>query len=404
MLIKIAWRNIWRKKTRSLIIISAVTLGIWAIVFISGFEFGFVDQVFDDSINHYCSDIQIHNPDFSKNNEIQYQVAEPEKILQKLDQQPEVKASSARVVIMGMVSSPTAATGAKISGIMPEREKKLTAFNTFVKEGSYFGDGKPNSVLIGEKLATKLKVKLHSKIVITFADKKGNIQAGAFRVCGLYKTLNSKKDEMNVFVQASDINQILGADSGYHEIALLMKDHDKADTMAYKFKSQFPGLKVESWRQIAPELDFLNGSISSVLQVFIIVIMIGLAFAIINTMLMTVMERIRELGMLMAIGMNKKRTFLMIMFETITLSFIGCFPGLAIGSLTIWYFGSHGIDLSSFSKSLESYGMNPVIYTSIHTAMYYQVAISVFLTAVLSSIYPSFRAIRLKPAEAIRKI
>ena len=404
MLLKIAWRNIWRKRTRSLIIILAVTLGIWAGLFICSFMDGFINEMMDDTINHTISHIQIHNPAFKGNNEIQFTISQPQKVLADVGRNPNVKAATLRNVAFGMAASPSTASGTKIVGINPEQENNVTDFKTFVKQGTYFEGGKKNGVLVGQKLVDKLHIKMHAKIVLTFAGADGNIVSGAFRVIGIYKTNNAQSDAANVFIDATDFNAMIGNDTSFHEIAMVLKDADKVDTVNAAMKKQFPSLKVESWKELSPETATLNDYVAFILWILMGVFMLGLGFAIVNTMLMAVMERTRELGMLMAIGMNKARTFGMIMLETITLTFVGCPFGIGLSYLTVSYFGKHGISLASFAKGMENFGMSSFVYPYLKENVYWQIAIMVFFTALLAAIYPSIRAIRLKPAEAIHKI
>ena len=404
MLLKIAWRNIWRKRTRSLIIIFAVTLGIWAGLFICSFMDGFINEMMEESINHTFSHIQIHNPAFKGNNEIQYTIQQPQKVLAAVESNPNVKAATLRNVAFGMAASPTTASGTKITGINPEQETKVTNFKIFIKQGTYFEGNSKNGVLVGQKLVEKLHIKMHSKIVLTFAGADGNIVSGAFRVIGIYKTSNAQSDLANVFINANDFNAMLGNDTTFHEIAMVLKDADQVDTVNAAFKKQFPTLKVESWKELSPETVTLNDYVAFILWILMGVFMLGLGFAIVNTMLMAVMERTRELGMLMAIGLNKSRTFGMIMLETITLTFVGCPFGIGLSYLTVSYFGKHGISLAMFAKGMENFGMSAIDYPFLKDNVYWQIAIMVFCTALLAAIYPSIRAIRLKPAEAIRKI
>ena len=404
MILIIVWRNIWRKKTRSLIIIFAVMLGIWAGLFIVGVFTGMIQQQQEDSVKHFFSHIEAHNPGFLANNEVQYTIPEAGKALATIENDPQIKAASMRNIVFGMAASPAAANGAKITGVIPAKESPLTNMGVFIKQGTYFAENKKNSAVIGEKLAHKLNVRLHSKIILTFSNKEGDILSGAFRVSGIYKTSNQQFDGANVFVNAQDINALLGIDSGYHEIAVLLKDDRQLDTTESIIKSQLPSLKVESWRELSPESALLSGMTDYILEILMGIMMLGLLFAIINTMLMTVMERTRELGMLMAIGMNKGRTFSMLMYETIILSFLGCPIGMALAWVTTSYFGKHGIDLSAFSKGLENFGFHTIIYPSLRNNSYLQVSIMVLITAILAAIYPGLKAIKLKPAEAIRHI
>lgn len=404
MIFIIVWRNIWRKKTRSLTIVFAVMLGIWAGLFMVAVMNGMILQQQDDSINHVYSHIQIHNAGFLANNEVKYTIPDANKALDVLEKNPQIKAVSMRTIVFGMAASPAAANGAKITGVIPSNESRLTNMKAFLKEGTYFADNKKNSVVIGRKLATKLKVKLHSKIVLTFSDKEGNILSGAFRVTGIYKTSNSQTDGINIYVNANDLNALLGADSGYHEMAMMLNDDRQLDTVESILKTQFPSLNIQSWKELSPESALMSGMTDYVLEILMSIMMLGLAFAIVNTMLMTVMERTRELGMLMAIGLNKRRTFSMLMYETIVLSFLGCPIGMGLAWLTVWYCSGHGINLSAFAKGLENFGYPTIIYPTLRSISYVQVSVMVLITAFLAAIYPGLKAIKLKPAEAIRHI
>jgi len=167
-----------------------------------------------------------------------------------------------------------------------------------------------------------------------------------------------------------------------------------------KIKASFPDEEVESWKDLAPELVFMQQWMSASLKVLIIIIMSALAFGIVNTMLMAVLERIRELGMLMSLGMKRIKVFLMIMFETIYLSTVGGPVGLLVGYLTIAYLGKEGIDLTNYSQGLEAIGYESVLYPTLQPLDYFQIVVGVVLTAFLASIYPAWKAIKLKPIDA----
>ncbi|MEO0340392.1 MAG: FtsX-like permease family protein, partial [Bacteroidota bacterium] len=158
----------------------------------------------------------------------------------------------------------------------------------------------------------------------------------------------------------------------------------------------FPSLLVENYRERAPDVELYESMLGSLSLIYLIIIMLALVFGIINTMLMAVLERLRELGMLMAIGMNKLKVFLMIVTETLLLTLVGAPVGLALGALTVAYVGKRGLDLSAFSSTMEMYGMANVVYFDLAPEVYWQVVIVVSLTAILASIYPALKAIRLR--------
>ena len=171
-----------------------------------------------------------------------------------------------------------------------------------------------------------------------------------------------------------------------------------------RLQKEFPSLKIQNYREISPDIQLYETQIKSSVMVFIIVIMLALLFGIVNTMLMSVLERYKELGMLMAVGMNKIRVFVMVFIETVILTVIAAMPGLLFGYWTVRHFGVSGIDMSTFAASLNEFGMSHIVYTALDTDVYMQLLISVIVTAIIASLYPAWKAVSLRPVEAIRKI
>jgi len=162
------------------------------------------------------------------------------------------------------------------------------------------------------------------------------------------------------------------------------------------------GIDVSVWKNLSPELAMQSTWLDFMIFIFVGIILLALGFGIVNTMLMVVLERVREIGMLIAIGMNRKRVFIMIMYETIFLSLTGGMTGILLSWLTVYILNFYGVDLSSFSDGLEAIGYPTIIYPTVGFISYVQVTIMVILTGILASVYPAWHAIRLKPAEAIR--
>jgi putative ABC transport system permease protein len=174
--------------------------------------------------------------------------------------------------------------------------------------------------------------------------------------------------------------------------------------VADQLKKQFPDEKAESWKELAPELVFMQQLMGATLKILIVIIMAALAFGIVNTMLMAVLERVRELGVLMALGMRRNRVFMMIMIETLFLSTVGGPLGMLAGFLTISYLGKTGIDLTNYSAGLEAIGYESILYPSLTSADYIQIGIGVIVTAMLAAIYPAWKAIKNDPVEAIHSL
>ena len=404
MLFKIAWRNVWRNRTRSLVVIGAIIVGVWAEIFLMSFSQGMMTSYINNAIQDEISHIQIHNPGFPKEKEVKYYFEDAEAILANLQSTEHVKAATTRSLSNAMISSAKGARGVQLRGVNPEAEAAVTKLDQKIVEGTYFETGKRNQIVLGRSLAEKMNVKLRSKLVLTFTNIDGDITAGAFRVVGLYETNNSMVDDAQVFTTQDDLNRILGRSDIAHEAALFLDDPELADTVAHLLQAQYPVLFAETYDEIAPELELFNTSIRMSTTIFTVILMLALIFGIINTMLMAVLERMKELGMLMAVGMNKARVFFMIMWETVLLGVVATPIGLGLAFVTVVHFNKTGIDLANWSDALRQFGMGGIVYTAIEPAIFVELAVAVLITALLGSIYPALKAIGLRPVEAIRKI
>lgn len=369
-----------------------------------GFLQSFLTSYIESSIKHETSNGQVHQPEFTQDYDIRYYIKDYSSVLDFLEQTPSVEAVTARSLVNGMISSSRQATGVKIIGVNPDEEAQVTELNTLIVDGTYFEGISSNPVLIGNKLAEKLKVNVKSKVVLTFQDIDGNITAGRFRVAGILKASSIAINESSAYVLKSDLNRLLNIGDNVHEIAYTTVAGTDDQALAKTVQTNFTDDKVESWKEISPALVFMEQWMAATLKILIIIIMSALAFGIINTMLMAVLERIRELGMLMALGMKRTKVFLMIMLETIYLSTVGGPVGLLIGYATIAYLGKTGIDLTDYSEGLEAIGYDSVLYPLLQPMDYVQIVIGVITTAFLASIYPAWKAIKLKPIEALHTI
>ncbi len=248
-----------------------------------------------------------------------------------------------------------------------------------------------------------LDYRVKSKIQLTLSDFKGNPVQGTFRVCGIYKTTNTGFDQQTVFVNSGDLRDLIAADTQpVHEFAILLKDEKNCEIVKQKLGSLSSVNKVSTWKELAPDAAMMNDFMIMYYIIFIGIIMFALAFGIINTMLMAILERTKELGMLMAVGMNRRRIFSMIMLETVFLTMVGAAAGMAIGWTIIEVTGKTGIYFSSWGEGFEVVGFAARVYPVITPLFFILITLMVIITAILSSVWPARKALKLVPVEAIR--
>ncbi|MCK4853364.1 MAG: ABC transporter permease, partial [Bacteroidales bacterium] len=417
MIWSISWKNVWRNKIRSLIVIVAFTLGIFGGVYMVAVFIGMIDSRVKMAIGNEASHIQVHHPTYLDNNEPKYTIDDYQKYASQIEKLPEVKGVSPRIKILGMASTSGNASGVMINGVDVDRERQVTGIAESLVEGggSFFEEDGRNPIVIGEKLAKTLKLtyykitdedldrlsenkkmrtvlplldslrdkqfrkeadfekalasllgesdagkfefhikaaaikyRLKRRIVLSFQSLDGHIAYDAFRVVGIYKTGNSAFDGLNLFVRMPDIAPVASMQSNQvNQMAILLSSVEYDDQVAEQVMEIMPGMDVQTWDEIMPEAGMYASAMDFYLFIFMVIILLALGFGIVNTMLMAVLERVKELGMLMAIGMNKKRIFNMIMLETIFLGMTGAVIGMAISYGLIWYTGRTGLDLTS---------------------------------------------------------
>lgn len=405
MLLLFAWKNIWRNKVRSIIILTAIAIGLFGGLFSSAFLNGMVEQRIQKAIANETSNIQIHAPQYFLNKELKDTITNSKSIGATLDTMIEVMSYTTRIKITAMASTASAGTGITINGIDPDREKTVTDIykNIGDSNGSWFTDKRANSAVIGSKLAEKLKIKLKSKIIITFQTSQQNITSTAFKVTGIYETSNSMFDERNVFVRISDIAPMINfSEHSIHEIAISVDNDSKTERLRSKLQILFPKTDIQTWKEIMPDLGMMSDMMSQTLYILLTIILLALCFGIINTMMMAVLERTREIGMLMALGLKQNQIFRLIVIETVLLSFTGAIVGMFFSFLTISYFSIHGIHLHSFAEGISALGYNSIIYPTLSLHFYLVLSLLVFITGIVSSLFPAQRALKLNPVDAIR--
>ena len=403
-LIKISWRNIWRNKLRSLVVIFSIVFGLLGGIIIIAMSYGLNEERMNNAVDTYLSHIQIHNILFSEDYNIKHTINNIDIIEKAINEDERVVSYSKRIVLNGMLSNSNGSYGIQVKGVDPEEEVKVT--NTYEKiiDGQYFKSKRDNTIIVGKKLADKLNLNLKSKVVITFQDENYELTSLLYRVEGIFRSGNSRYDEMNVFVKNKSIIKNLPGFKGYHEMPILLNDIDIRGEVKKDLIPLSSNNIVEGWDDISKELAYANEMLSAVLYIFMMIILSGLSFGVVNTMLMAILERRKEIGMLMSIGMNRYKIFMMISFETIFLSLIALPFGLLTSYMIVDYYSVVGIDLSVVEAGLENFGVGTRLYFKVPNEEYFNVSLMVFVISIFSSIFPSIRALKINPVEATKTI
>jgi ABC-type lipoprotein release transport system permease subunit len=362
-LLVIAWRNIWRHPARSGVLLAAIVAGLWAGVVTTGITNGMMQQRMNYMIDSEITHAQVHHPEFRTERKAGMYIPGHEEITARLADDDRVASYTTRVISSGMLQSPVKTAGVMIRGIDPEKERQTTTFHENLTGGDYLDVDFRNPILLGESLARDHNMEPGNRVVLTFEDMDGELTSAAFNVAGTFRSASSHFDDANVFVRAEDLNRLLAHDQPMvHEIAMMLTSDNYCRTVVDELNEQFDGIKAGTWYEISPELGTLQAM--SGIYIFILtgIILIALAFGILNTMLMALFERVREIGVLISIGMSRIRVFLMITFGAIIISLSGAFVGILLAALTVNYLSSTGINLEMFAAGIEEIGAPATTY------------------------------------------
>ena len=404
MILALAWRNIWRNKVRSIVIMMSVAAGLFAgiavLALYKGMMQGRVRTVIDSETGH----IQIHQPGFTEDFDPSFLIVGKSTLQNELSADKRIKAFASRCITTGMLSNASGSSGVNINGFNSLEESAVSQLGDKIQEGNITWEQREKGILVGRKLAKKMKLALGNKIVLTFTDTTDNLISSAFRIKGIYQSANAPLDEINIYVKNEDLQELIGLKTGIHEIAIKLNKDEQVEQVQQYYQSMFPQLQIETWKEISPETDLLVRTVDTYSYIILIIILIALSFGIMNTMLMSVLERKHEIGMMLALGMSRTRLMWLIILESFFLTIAGIPLAILLGVAVSGYYEKHGIDLSNMGTDLmESFGFDTMIYPSFPTEKIMGIVMLVFVTAIVSSLLPAWKSLKLNPTEALQK-
>ncbi|MGR5135356.1 ABC transporter permease [Vibrio jasicida] len=407
MLVKLAWRNLWRNKLRTSIMLGAMVFGLMGVVAMMGFMNGLVDSMIKNAISWQTSHLQIQQKSYLFNPELKDVIPDAEKISKVLASNREVKAISERFLADGMIASARSTRGIRINGVNIDQEQNITPLSQHIVDGEWLSEEGRNPILVSSKIAERLKLRVGSKVVLTLSDVNGEVAGAAFRVRGIFKTPSTGFDDGNVYVRKVDLEKLAGL-SGTHEIAILLTSNNDAELkqlLAFTHSILPPEskdlLSVRPWQEIQPLLSTLMSTMDISNQVMLVVFVLAMTLGIINIMLMSVFERTREFGVLMAVGMQKHKIRLLIVFETLFLGLSGCALGLLGSAIMLKVLSITGLSLAGMAEGLGAYGVDTLLYPRVSIAEYQMIIVAIFVASFIAALYPARQILKHRPVDAM---
>jgi ABC-type lipoprotein release transport system permease subunit len=400
----LASRNIWRNTRRTVITVAAVVFAVTLAIFSWSVKLGEYEQMINDALKLYPGHLQVHAKGYWDDKTIYNSFSPPGKLLDFLKKDDRVKAYTERLSVDALISSDTNTSGVLVVGIVPERE--FSTVREKIKEGSYLSTGNKDGILIGDSLAKNLSVSIGGEITILTQAYDGSIGAGIFKVSGIYRSGSADFDRSMAFVDLPAAQNLLSMDGPVTELTVLLKDSGDTDKQQREIAALLDPKEYEvmPWRKLIPDLVQFVDLSKTFGSVYYLLILIVVGFGILNTILMAVMERYREFGVMMALGTRPSEIVRLVMVESTLIALIGIVIGDALGFSLSYYFTQVPMNLSAHSDVLENFGLNPLIYAKLYPWIIYVTDLIVLGTTLLSAIYPAVKASRLSPVRALRYV
>ena len=414
-LLQMAWCNLWRNPRRTLITMAAIALGYAMLLLFACLLEGLRLQMIENGTRLGLSHIQVHAPGYYPDRSI-YQTlggqggADVSGLLAAVASNPRVRAASPRVYGYSLVSHVHHSAGAEILGVVPGQEQRISALHTRMVRGGYLSEQMPKGIVVGEKLANSIDATVGSELILMTQAVDGSIGNDLYTVVGIFRTGLEAIDRGLVVMALSSLQELLSLTPGrIHEIGVTVSGAAEATVVAAALEAHLGKtlpVRVRAWPELSPELaEYVRLSRSNIAILFFIVFLVAV-IGVMNTMLMAVFERTRELGMLMALGMRPIQVIGLILAEAGGLAGASLVLGGAMGTPLLWYLQVHGLDLRSFMGEVSMVGVvvDPIWYGRQDLAAYGRAALGLAVTALVSALYPALRAARFRPVEAIRKV
>lgn len=405
LLIKLAWRNIRRNKRRLFLTLTAIAFATLASITMRGVQLGTYAVNIRNAVNIFTGYLQIQQKNYQKNPSLKYNFTPDESALTQINSVSGVKGFTERVYGDGLISFRNNSAGAAIFGIDPQKERAVTNLMERIREGKFFDTDNTNEAVVGCTLLENLKAEIGDEVVILSQGSDGSLGNLKFKITGSIKTGMQEIDVSAIFIGLKKAQELLELKNKIHTIVITLNDLNDIEEVKSELEQKITNgnLKILGWDELMPEfrqsieLDNIGGIF------FLVILIIIVAFGILNTVLMSVMERFNEFGIALSIGISQMKLAVLVVIETFFITIPGIIIGNIIGWIINFYIILNPIEIGSeLGQMYEEYGFLPVVESSVDLSIFISTDTAILLTAFIACLYPFYRVYKLEPLKGIR--
>ena len=399
--IKISWRNLWRNRTRTNVTILAVAICIAILIIFQSMIVGLIEKAVFNTTNLVIGEVQIHAKDYLNDRSLYKSLKNTEKIksIAKKNNIGLVERSYG----FGLISSGTKSAGTRFWGVNPKLELQYFDFAKHINEGNFLDNSSLNNIVLGKKLALSLDAKVGTELVVFVQGADGSLGNELFYVSGILKNIADNIDRGAAIISKRDFDILFSSNNLIHEIALNSKGNFKAEEIQNLLSAEIKNVEIDTWKQLMPTISMMTEKMSVFMRtLFSLIFTIAAGLGVMNTMIMSTYDRMKEFGIIRAIGATPWRIIKQVSLEAILLTIISSLIGTIVGLSVAFYFQKYGFDVSGQGNlSFGGVVMDPVWKASVSLGIVLLPIGLMMLTSILSSLYPASIAARIKPVEAI---
>lgn len=404
ILLQLAWRNLWRNHRRTLIMLSAIILGTWAMIFMTALTRGMVADMIKDSISAMPGHIQVHQFGYRDDPSIANLIPISDKELTAAFNAADFPVWASRVRVPAVITSERESRGVTLIGVDPSYERDLTFVSYDDVEGRFLGSAEDTGVVIGRKLAEILETRVGKRIVLMSQDPSNDIADRGFRVVGIFDASVTAFEESYVFAGKATLQKMLHIEDRVSELVVVGDDYRNVEPAYAKVAALIDGrAEVSRWTEVDAYMGAMLKVMDGFVLVWIVVIFLALSFGLVNTLVMAVFERVREIGLMLALGMRPIIILGQIIAESLMLLAIGLLLGSALAWASVQPM-KDGVDLSIVGEGMEMWGMSSVLTPELLLSDVVLTNIVVLVLGFFASLSPAWRAAHYEPIEAITKV